>query len=113
MPVHQLDDALGDRKPETGAAAQARGRRVGLGERLEQPVLVRALAAQGEAEAAAAEFILSNLSQRMADGLREERNDLGKLRASDIEEAMNEVVAAIRRLEEAGEITLILPQDED
>ncbi len=49
----------------------------------------------------------------MADGLREERNDLGKLRASDIEEAMNEVVAAIRRLEEAGEITLILPQDED
>ena len=51
--------------------------------------------------------------QRMSDGLREERNDLGKLRASDIEEAMTEVVSAIRRLEEAGEITLILPQDED
>jgi flagellar motor switch protein FliG len=80
---------------------------------VEQPVLVRALAAQDEADAAAAEFILSNLSQRMSDGLREERNDLGKLRASDIEEAMTEVVSAIRRLEEAGEITLILPQDED
>jgi flagellar motor switch protein FliG len=80
---------------------------------VDQPILVRALAAQGEAEAAAADFILSNLSQRMSDGLREERNDLGKLRASDIEEAMTEVVSAIRRLEEAGEITLILPQDDD
>lgn len=80
---------------------------------VEQPVLVRALAAQGEAEAAAAEFILTNLSQRMSEGLREERNDLGKLRASDIEEAMTAVVSAIRRLQETGEITLILPQDDD
>lgn len=80
---------------------------------VEQPVLVRALAGQGEAESAAAEFILTNLSQRMSDGLREERNELGKLRTADVEEAMNEVVAAIRRLQEAGEITLILPQDEE
>lgn len=80
---------------------------------VEQPVLIRALAATTEAEAAAAEFILTNLSQRMSDGLREERNDLGKLRASDIEEAMTEVVSAIRRLEEAGEITLVLPQDDE
>ncbi|WP_347138716.1 FliG C-terminal domain-containing protein [Paracoccus sp. SSK6] len=79
---------------------------------VDQPILVRALAATDEPEAAAAEFILTNLSQRMSDGLREERNDLGKLRASDIEEAMTEVVSAIRRLQEAGEITLILPQDD-
>lgn len=80
---------------------------------VEQPVLVRALAATTDAEAAAAEFILTNLSQRMSDGLREERNDLGPLRTADIEEAMTEVISAIRRLQEAGEITLILPQDDD
>lgn len=80
---------------------------------VEQPTLVRALAAQGEGETATAEFILANLSQRMGDALREERNDLDRLRPSDIEEARNEVVAAIRRLQEAGEITLLLPQDDD
>ena len=36
--VHQLDDALGDREAEPGAAVAARGRRVDLAERLEQPV---------------------------------------------------------------------------
>lgn len=79
---------------------------------IEQPVLVRALAASSEADAAAAEFILSNLSQRMADGLREERTELGTPRPADVEAAMTEVVSAIRRLQEAGEITLILPHDE-
>ena len=80
---------------------------------VDQPVLVRALAATGEGEAAAAEFILANLSQRLADILREERNDLGRLRASDIDGAKNEVIAAVRRLEESGDITLALPQDDD
>lgn len=80
---------------------------------IEQPVLVRALAATSEKDAAAAEFILSNMSQRMADGLREAREELGRLRASEIEEAMTVVVSAIRRLDEANEIALILPHDED
>ncbi|WP_410216871.1 FliG C-terminal domain-containing protein [Paracoccus sp. (in: a-proteobacteria)] len=79
---------------------------------VEQSVLVRALAGTAEADAAAAEFILASLSQRMADGLREERDALGKPRAKDVEDAMTEVVSAIRRLEEAGQITLKLPSDD-
>ncbi|MCT4331983.1 flagellar motor switch protein FliG [Paracoccus sp. YLB-12] len=80
---------------------------------VEQPVLLRALSAPDPADAAAAEFILSNLSQRMADGLREEMEEMGKVRARDIEDAKTEVIAAIRRLEEQGDLTLILPLDED
>ncbi|ODT61486.1 MULTISPECIES: FliG C-terminal domain-containing protein [Paracoccus] len=80
---------------------------------LDQTTLVRALAAPAEADAAAAEFILSNLSQRMADGLREEREALGKPRAKDVDEAMTEVINAIRRLQESNQLTLKLPQDEE
>jgi len=80
---------------------------------VEQPVLLRALSAPDPTDAAAAEFILSNLSQRMADGLREEMEEMGKVRARDIEDAKTEVITAIRRLEEQGELTLILPLDED
>lgn len=80
---------------------------------IEQPVLLRALSATVEADAAAAEFLLSNLSQRMSDGLREEMATLGKLRTKEIEDCMTEVVSAIRRLEAADEIKLALPQDDE
>ncbi len=78
---------------------------------VDQAALVRALAAPAPEDAAAAEFILSNLSQRMADNLREERDGAPKLRAKEIEDAKSEVVAAVRRLEERSEITLKLPED--
>ncbi|WP_265501040.1 FliG C-terminal domain-containing protein [Paracoccus beibuensis] len=80
---------------------------------LDQSTLVRALAATSEADVAAADFILSNLSQRMADGLREEREALGKPRAKDVDEAMNEVISVIRQLQDSSQITLKMPQDEE
>ena len=81
---------------------------------VEQPVLLRALSAGSDADAAAAEFILSNLSQRMADGLRDEREGLSNLRPAEIEEATKQVVTVIRRLETEGEITLIpMAEEED
>ena len=72
-------------------------------------VLVTALAASAgkEAETAAAEFILSNMSQRMAAQLREDMEGLGKVKEKDGDAAMNAVVAAIRELETAGEIVMI------
>ncbi len=39
LPAHQLHELLGDGQPEPGAAVLARGGVVGLGERLEDPVL--------------------------------------------------------------------------
>ncbi len=76
---------------------------------VEQPVLVTALTgAQGNADlSAAAEFLLANMSQRMAQGLREEMAARGKVKDKDAEEAMNIVINAVRELEAAGELTLV------
>lgn len=81
---------------------------------VETDKLVMALAAAtAEADAAAAEHILSNISSRMAANLREEAADLGVVRGRDGENAMTSVVAAIRRLEVAGDIRLIVPESEE
>ncbi|WP_376872269.1 flagellar motor switch protein FliG [Albirhodobacter sp. R86504] len=74
---------------------------------VEQPVLVVALAGATGALAPAAEFILANMSQRMAASLRDEGAALGKIKAKDAEEAMGAVVSAIREMESAGEIFLL------
>ncbi|MEZ5913061.1 MAG: FliG C-terminal domain-containing protein [Paracoccaceae bacterium] len=80
---------------------------------VEQPVLVTALAAATGDLEGAAEFILQNLSQRMAQGLRDEIAERGKVKEKDGEEAMNAVVGAIRDLQASGEITLIVTEEDD
>jgi flagellar motor switch protein FliG len=82
---------------------------------VDQAVLVTALAAASSGDLApVAEFILENISKRMAETIREEMTERGKVKPKDGEEAMTEVVNAIRTLEANGEITLIVPdEDED
>jgi flagellar motor switch protein FliG len=79
---------------------------------VDQPVLVTALAAaQGKSGLdEAAEFLLANISQRLAQGLREEVTARGKVKDKEGEEAMAAVITAIRTLEAGGEITLIQPE---
>ncbi len=76
---------------------------------VDQPVLVTALAAcDGNAELqAAADFLLANLSQRMAQGLREEVAARGRVKEKEAEAAMSAVIVAVRQLEAAGELALI------
>ncbi|OYX26264.1 MAG: flagellar motor switch protein FliG [Rhodobacterales bacterium 32-66-7] len=80
---------------------------------VEQPVLVTAFAfATGKPGIEdAAEFLLSNISQRLAQGLREEMAERGKIKDKDGEEAMSAILNAIRTLEAGGEI--VLRQDEE
>jgi flagellar motor switch protein FliG len=47
-----------------------------------------------------AEFLLANISQRLAQGLRGEMATRGKIK--DAEEAMTAIISAIRTLEAAG-----------
>lgn len=80
------------------------------------PDLVRALAAAlakgpDAPEALSAEFILSNMSQRMAAQLREDIAAAGRPRPAEAEAAMAGVVAAIRTLEESGAILLVAEDD--
>lgn len=81
---------------------------------IDQPILVTALAAgmNNPEQADSAEHILANLSQRMAQSLREEIAARGKIKEKDAEEAMTAIVAAIRQLEGSGEVVLITPEEE-
>lgn len=80
---------------------------------VEQPVLVTALAAALARPdlAEAAEFILANISQRLAQGLREEIEARGRVKDKDGEEAMTAIISAIRTLEASGDLALIQPED--
>jgi flagellar motor switch protein FliG len=80
--------------------------------KVDQKVLVTAFAASTSDDTRpTAEFILANISQRMAESLRTEAAELGAVAAADGETAMNGVVAAIRELEEAGEIYLVAEEE--
>jgi flagellar motor switch protein FliG len=81
---------------------------------VDQALLVAALGAcAGKPDLeAASDFILANMSQRLAQGLREEINALGTVKEKLGEDAHNAVVTAIRDLEAAGEIALIQEDDE-
>jgi flagellar motor switch protein FliG len=81
---------------------------------VEQPAQVDALAGALDGELApVAEFLLSNMSKRMAETLREEIAERGRVRPRDAEAAQTGIVNAVRRLEAAGEISLVLPEEEE
>ncbi|WP_375172756.1 flagellar motor switch protein FliG [Pseudooceanicola sp.] len=80
---------------------------------LEQADLVTAIGgAVSEQEKRAAEYVLGNMSARLADSIRDEVADLGKVKPKDAEAAMNAVVAAIREMEAAGELLLIAGEED-
>lgn len=75
---------------------------------VDNDTLVTALAAAIDPQTSpSAEFILNNISSRMAEQLREAVQDLGTPGEADGEGAMSDVVEGIRALAESGEILLI------
>ena len=75
---------------------------------VEAAVLVTAFTAGQDhpRHAPVVEFFLANMSQRMAQSLREEMTARGKVKDKDAEEAMTAIVTIIRQLEGAGEIVM-------
>ena len=63
-------------------------------------------------EARSMDFLLVNMSQRMAGTLRDEVEIRGKVRLRDGEEAMNTVVDSIRNLIELGDLQLRADEEE-
>ncbi len=57
--------------------------------------------------------ILNNMSKRAAALLQEEMEYLGPVRASSVEQVQQQIVDVIRRLEDAGEITVHASQEEE
>lgn len=79
--------------------------------RVDPDALTRAVAAGLQDAPLSVEFLLENMSKRLAEQIRDDATALPKLRPEDGEAAMAEVVTAIRALEEDGEIRLIAPED--
>lgn len=71
------------------------------------------LGAKSEADQRSVNFILSNISRRMSENIKEMGEDLGEVAPKEGEAAMNAVVRAIRALADSGEITLIPPEEPD
>jgi flagellar motor switch protein FliG len=77
---------------------------------LEQETLLNMLFATKESAPAIGEFILSNISTRMAEQLREELGNITTVRRKDGDRAQSEVIRIIRDLVASNEIELV---DED
>ncbi|EDZ46955.1 flagellar motor switch protein FliG [Leisingera daeponensis] len=81
---------------------------------LSQPDLVTAMAfASDEEDVATNEFLLKNMSSRMADNIREEVAERGKVKRSDGEAAFSMIISAMRDLVATGEIELKSDDQED
>ena len=81
---------------------------------INQARLVIALAGSEDAGyGEARDFILENMSARMADQLREEMEEIGKVKPADAEEAMAEIVTGIREMEARGDLLLVVEEEEE
>lgn len=74
--------------------------------------LTAAIAAAKDDDLKAVEFLLENISQRLADNLRDEASEK-KVTTAEGEEAMMNVVNVIRDLEASGEIFLVASDEEE
>lgn len=78
-----------------------------------QPDLVTCIAfAKDPDDVASVDFILSSISTRMADNLREEAADAGNIKTAEGEEAMSIVMRFIRDMINNGDLTLLDPDEE-
>jgi len=69
--------------------------------------------AVAETDTNVVDFILSNISKRMADALRDAAADAGDVKSKQAEAAMGTVVRAVKDMADSGEITLISTSEED
>ena len=78
---------------------------------LNQDTLLKALFASKHSAPETREFILSNISTRMSEQLREELGEMTSVRRKDGENAQAEVIRVIRELVATGEVELVEEED--
>ncbi|WP_240610999.1 flagellar motor switch protein FliG [Oceaniglobus ichthyenteri] len=61
----------------------------------------------------AVEFLLQNMSKRLAATLRDEAEEMGPIKTKVAEAAQTEVITAIRALVDSGEIQLVLAEEDE
>lgn len=75
--------------------------------------MTKAMAGSAGDNLSTVDFLLGGLSSRLAESMREEIDGTGRVTAKDAEDAMNQVIATIRRMEADGEIFLLAVEDSD
>ena len=81
---------------------------------VDQAMLVTLLAGDisGD-EAAALDYLMSNMSSRVADQLRDEASERKAATGPETEKAMTNIAGAVSALAAAGEIELVTPEKQD
>jgi flagellar motor switch protein FliG len=79
---------------------------------LENEEVVALLGGAPESCAAAVEFVFGSIPSRLADQIREEIEDRGRIPTDEAEGAAVKLIAEIRRQAEAGDIRLIAQEEE-
>ena len=79
---------------------------------VDQGILLKALSGAEQNAPAVRAMILSNISSRLADQLNEALTELGNIKAQDADVAQTEIVKAIRKLEQNGELTLLVVEED-
>jgi len=76
-------------------------------------LLIAMAGAEASGFGAARDFVLENMSGRMADQLREDMEEAGKIKPAQADEAMSAFVAAIRDMEGRGDLVLVIEEDDE
>ena len=81
---------------------------------IDQDALITALAgAEAMGVKDSAEFLLSNMSARLSDQLRDEMSEAGEPTAAEADAAMASIVTSIRQMETAGDLMLVVEDNSD
>ena len=80
---------------------------------VDDETLVKALSGAAQTAPDVKDFIMSNISSRLAEQIAESIEERGAVKPKESDSAMTQVVIAIKALEKSGEIKLIEPEEED
>jgi flagellar motor switch protein FliG len=80
---------------------------------VDDETLVMALSGAATSAPAVKEFVMANISSRLAEQIEESIGERGAVKEKDADAAMTQVVIAIKELEKSGEITLIEEEEEE
>lgn len=75
--------------------------------KVDQADLVTVLAGAQGADRKAVDFVLENISKRLAESIQEEAREKGTVKTADADAAMMRIVNAIREMESEGEIFFV------
>lgn len=80
---------------------------------VDDETLVIALSGAAKTAPAVKDFILSNISSRLAEQIQESIDEHGAVKEKDADAAMTQLVIAVKELEKSGDLTLIELEEEE